>query len=106
VADTLIVQGHDARTAKHLIFNDDAARQIAATLQRHLVSDTDVTFNVDIGADRASASNDGIFSNEYEIPYSGSLADLGVIRNNAVLPMDALQVHIERPSLCALKDRK
>jgi hypothetical protein len=59
-----------------LIFNDDAAREVATTLQRHQISNADVTFNVDIGADRAAPADDGVAPDQNEIANTGIGTDL------------------------------
>lgn len=79
VADALIVHGHNTRTAKHLAFNDDAARQIATALQRHQIANAHVAFDIDKRADGATLSDDRIFTNEDEIANSGVVPDLRVI---------------------------
>lgn len=66
VADALIVQSSDAGTAKHLVLDDHAARQITAALQRHVVTDADVAFDVRVGADHAVAADDRFVADEDE----------------------------------------
>src|SRR5207253_9273800 len=84
IADRLVVQGHDPRSAEHFIFDDHAAGQITATLQRHEVADAHITLDVDIGAHDAAPADDGIVADENEVPDARVRTDLRVVGNNAV----------------------
>jgi hypothetical protein len=44
IAHKLIVQGHHPWATEHAVFNDDAARQITATLEGYEVADPDLDF--------------------------------------------------------------
>ena len=85
MADILVIHCHHARPAENLIFDDDAARQIAAALQRHKVADADITLDVHVRTDNAIRADDGLIADQYEIADPRVRANLCVVGNNAMM---------------------
>jgi len=95
VADALIVQSSDAGTAKRLVLDDHAARQITAALQRHVVTDADVAFDVRVGADHALRPMIVLSLMKTKVADVGLFADAHGLRNDAVAAENLS--HLDRP---------
>src|SRR5262249_15959710 len=85
VGHVLVVQRHGAGSAEYMVLDDDAAREIAAALQRDEIPHPHVALDVDVGADQAVAPDDRVVANEHEVADARAVADLHVIRDDAVL---------------------
>ena len=46
--DALVVHRDDPRSAEHLVLDDDATGDVAAALQRDVITDHDVTLDVHV----------------------------------------------------------
>jgi hypothetical protein len=86
VTEYFVVQSNDTRTTKDIIFDDHAAGQIAAALQRYPVANANVAFNVDVRANRAVCSDMRGISNEYKVADLRPFTDLSIWRYDAKLP--------------------
>src|SRR4051794_12698858 len=94
VGHPLVVHGDDTRPAEHVIFDDHTTRDVAAALQRDVVADLDVAFDVDEGADDAVASDLGVASEEHEVTEPSARADQHRRLNDALLTEGVVHAHL------------
>lgn len=88
MADALVVHGDDARTAEHLVLDDDATRDVTAALQRNVVPDHDIDLDVDIRTDRAPLPDERVAADHHVVAYARAVTDGDVRENRAELSSD------------------
>jgi hypothetical protein len=85
MANSLVIQGNNTRAAEYFIFNNDAASDIAATLQRNKIADAHLSLDVEIRTYDTTLANHGLVPNQYEVADAGSLTNQGIVGYDAVL---------------------
>src|SRR5258705_5994804 len=94
VAHSLVIERHHPGAAENFVFDDDAAREIAAALQRDELADADVSLDVHVGADAASRADDHAVANEDKISDSRSRPDLGIVRDERAVSVCRGRFHV------------
>ena len=85
VTDRSIIHSDNARPQEHLVFYQDAPRQITCALDRYEITDSNISFDVNVGSDQAIFTDDRTVPDHDKISDPCAFADLRVVKNQAML---------------------
>jgi hypothetical protein len=87
MTNPLIVHRRHPGTAEYFVLNDYASRYIAGALQRDMISDGDLAFNVYVGTYGAFFSDTGIASNKDKVSQTRPFTNRNAGKNYTELPL-------------------